>query len=79
MKDENKYVMDVCDLCQKPIGYGSYVTDGNGLQPLHTACLDEADLKARGFIPAGRILREQFRAMTADLIPPDEDESKGHA
>ena len=79
MSDENKYVLDVCELCQKPIGYASYVTDGNGQQPLHTVSLDEADLKARGFIPAGRILRERFRTMTTDLIPPDEDDSKGHA
>ena len=79
MRDEHKYIMDVCELCQKPIGHDSYVTDGNGRQPLHTACLVEADLKARGFIPAGRILREQLRKMTADLIPPDEDKSKGHA
>ena len=79
MRDENKYVMSVCELCQKPIGYDRYVTDGNGQQPLHTACLGEADIKARGFIPAGRTLREQFRKMTAGLIPPGEDESKGHA
>jgi len=79
MRDENKYVMDVCELCRKPIGYDNHVTGGDGQHPLHTACLDEADLKARGFIPAGWILREQFHKMTADLIPPDEDESKGHA
>jgi hypothetical protein len=71
--------MDVCELCQKPIGYDSYVRDAKGQQPLHTACLDEADLKARGFIPAGRILREHFRKITSDWIPPDEAENKGHA
>jgi|GraSoiStandDraft_42_1057292.scaffolds.fasta_scaffold1345780_1 hypothetical protein len=79
MSDDNKYLMEVCELCQKPIGYASYVTDANGQQPLHAACLDEADLKATGFIPAGRIVRNHLRTMTADLIPPDEDDSKGHA
>lgn len=79
MKDQAKYVMDVCELCQKPIGFDSHVTDGNGEHPLHTACLDEADLKARGFIPAGGIRQEQFGKMTADLIPPNKDDGKGHA
>jgi hypothetical protein len=79
MTDKNKYVMEVCELCQKPIGFESHVTDCKGQRPLHTTCLDEADLKARGFIPAGKILRQQFRKMTANLIPPDDDETKGHA
>lgn len=63
--------MDICELCQKPVGYGLYVTDGK--QPLHVACLDEADLKERDFIPAGRMLRKQFGEVTHDLIPPDDD------
>jgi hypothetical protein len=79
MSGESQYIMDLCELCQKPIGYDSYVTDGKSQQPLHTACLDEADLQTRGFIPAGRVLREQMSKMTADLIPPDEDETKGNA
>jgi hypothetical protein len=77
MADEKKYVMEICELCQKPIGYLDYVTDGK--QPLHEECLSEADLKARGFIPAGRILREHLRSITVDLIPPDSDDSNGHA
>jgi hypothetical protein len=77
MADEKKYVMEICELCRKPIGYGDYATDGSGKQPIHTECLSEADLKARGFIPAGRILREHFRSMTTDLIPPDKCD-KGH-
>jgi hypothetical protein len=71
--------MDICELCQKPIGYDSHVTDSNGQQTLHTACLEKADLTARGFISAGRTQREHLRKVRADLIPPDEDESKGHA
>ncbi len=73
---KNKYVMDICELCKRPIGYDSHLTDSNGQQPLHTACLDEADLEARGFIPAGR---EEFRKITGDLISPNEGESKGKA
>ena len=80
MDDEKNYMMEICELCQKPIAYGWYVTDSKGQRPLHTACLDEADLKDRGFIPAaGRILREHFRKMTSNLIPPDEGGTKGHA
>ena len=78
MAEEKKYVMEICELCQKPIGYGDYATDGKGKQPIHMECLSEADLKAGGYIPAGRILREQLRSMTADLIPPEKDD-KGHA
>jgi hypothetical protein len=78
MGDEKKYVMEICEFCQKPIGYDDYATDGSGKQPIHMECLSEADLKTRGFIPAGGILREHLRSMTADLIPPDKDE-KGHA
>jgi hypothetical protein len=72
--DAPKYVMDICELCQKPVGYGIYVTDGK--QPLHVACPGEADLKERDFIPAGRMLRKQFGEVTHDLIPPDDDGNK---
>jgi hypothetical protein len=59
MTDGRKYVMAICELCQKPVGYAPHTTDADGKNPLHIACLEAADLKERGFIPAGRILRKQ--------------------
>jgi hypothetical protein len=46
---------------QKPrlTGYAPHVTDADGKNPLHVACLESADLKECGFIPAGRILQKQ--------------------
>jgi hypothetical protein len=45
-------------MCQKPIGYGLYV-NGKGPRLIHSACLDEADLKDTDFIPAGRWRRSE--------------------
>ena len=79
--EEKKYVMEVCELCQKPIAYSSYATDAKGERPIHMACLNEADFKQRGLIPAGKAWGELLCPRTAGETLPDEDDdgSKGHA
>jgi hypothetical protein len=44
-----EYLMELCEMCQQPIGYQVSVTDNK--RPIHAACLDKADLKERGFVP----------------------------
>ena len=45
------YLMELCEVCNQPIGYKVFMTDGNGEHLIHAECLNKADLKDRGFVP----------------------------